>query len=195
MSEDGVRFGARYWPVQLIGAGLAVLAAIAVTFSPDHSPAYGLSVFAGYALLSGAVTIASASRTDRTRFATGLTVVQGIVSVVVGAVGLSVLVFGEASLLALVLAVVIWAVPVGAAELVIGLRRSEASAASRDQIFVGAATVLLAVIALVGMGDSVFVVGWFGAYAAIVGVYLGIAAFSLKWDAARTSTEQNPVGS
>lgn len=184
MSQDSARFAARYWLVQLLGAVVALAAGVVVTFSSDHSPSFGLAVFAGYALVSGAVTASTAFRAERSRLATALTVVQGVTGVGTGLAALLILVLGASSLTALVSVLVVWAVPNAAADLIIGLRRSEASPASRDHVLLGIATALLAGVALLGLSDSVLVVGAFGAYAAIIGVYLAIAAFTLRWDAA-----------
>jgi hypothetical protein len=46
--------------LQLARAALAALAAIMVTFSPDHSAAIGTSVFSGFAITTGIVLVAAA---------------------------------------------------------------------------------------------------------------------------------------
>ena len=97
----------------------------------------------------------------------------------------------------------------GALELVGGivLRRS---AEARDRIFVGGVTALTAIAVLLIPADynqvisipdkvvppltaSVIVVGLFGAYCAIVAVYLVIAGLSAKWapDETPATTEKN----
>ncbi len=87
----------------------------------------------------------------------------------------------------------------GALELVTGLRT--AGPQRRDRLFLGALTLVLAVVVLVippgfsvptagvdgstgVLTASTIVVGVLGAYLAIIGIYLGIAAFTLKWAAA-----------
>jgi uncharacterized membrane protein HdeD (DUF308 family) len=190
MSQDSARFAARYWLVQLLGAVIALIAGVVVTFSPDHSPSFGLSVFAGYALVSGGVIAGTAFRAERSRFATAVTVAQGLIGVGTGLAALLILVLGASSIVTLVAVLVVWALPNAAADLTLGLRRSEASPASRDHVVIGVAAGLLAVVALLGLTDSVLVVGAFGAFAAIVGVYLAIAAFTLRWDSAPESTRK-----
>ena len=53
--------------------------------------------------------------------------------------------------------------------------------AGRDWLVTGAMTAVLAVIFLLIPADVVLAVGLFGAYAVVIGVYLGIGAFTLKW--------------
>ena len=59
-----------------------------------------------------------------------------------------------------------------------------AVAAARDWIAVGALTALLAIVFLLLPPDAVTAVGLLGGYLVIVGVYLIIGGFSLKWAAA-----------
>ncbi|BDI24186.1 hypothetical protein [Herbiconiux sp. L3-i23] len=183
MSDDSARFRARYWPVPLLRAAIAAVAAIVVTFSSDHSPVFGLAVFGLFACAHG-IALASTSRLGRrSTIGTILTVVQGVVSFAFGLA--AVLAFAQAAPLAsLAVLVVLWAVATGGLELAIGLRKADHGPASRDHLVVGVATLLLGGVYLLGRDDAIFLVGSFGAYAAIVAVYLGIAAFTLKWDTA-----------
>ncbi|KIP51411.1 DUF308 domain-containing protein [Leucobacter komagatae] len=50
----------------------------------------------------------------------------------------------------------------------------------QDSTLVGAAGLLLALTVLLSRGDLVAVIGFFGAYAVIAGVFLGIAAFDTR---------------
>jgi hypothetical protein len=125
--------------------------------------------------------------------------IQGIVSFAAGLVAL----LGMNGGLPVLLSVVaVWGIITGFLELFAGIRQRRIRAAARDWIFIGALTVLLAVVALVippgysqhynAPGDggsrvlntSVMIVGAIGVYAAIVAVYLAIAGFSLRWGAA-----------
>lgn len=58
----------------------------------------------------------------------------------------------------------------------------------QDAALVGAAGVLLAVTVLLARGDLVAVIGFFGAYAIITGVFLGIASFDT-----RTAADADPL--
>ena len=54
--------------LQLARAAFAAIAAIMVTFSPDHSSAVGLAVFSGFAIATGIVfAVAVSARFYRTR--------------------------------------------------------------------------------------------------------------------------------
>ena len=87
----------------------------------------------------------------------------------------------------LLLALGAYGVFAGAYEVVWGLRHRGLSPLARDGITVGAGTVILALI-LVAVGDSVSAVGFFGAYAVIVGVYHALAAASAR--PARTTASE-----
>ncbi|MEJ1230828.1 MAG: hypothetical protein WDM88_09850 [Galbitalea sp.] len=131
---------------------------------------------------------------DRTIF-----LLQAIVSIGAGAAAL---IGVNGGLPVLIVVVALWGVVTGFLELYAGIRSRRARAAARDWIFIGAVTVLLAVVALVippgyvqhytAPGDggsrvlnaSVMIVGALGIYGAVVAVYLAIAGFSLRWGAA-----------
>ncbi len=189
--------------VQLIRAIVAAIAALMITFSSDHSASYGLAVFSGFAIATALVLGFAAwmayPRGRRWPVAT-LAVVTAIAGMASGVpVWRTTPVF-----FAIVIA---WAAVAGLIELLTGWRERRLLAAegapdlqrrseARDAVTVGVIGLLLAVaIALVSPAFSldyfiddadqwftltgiVIAVGIFGAYAAIVAVYLGIAAFS-----------------
>ncbi len=175
------------WYLPVARAVPALVLAGVVTFTTDHSPPIGYVTFGLYGVVTGAVLIAAAVRgVDR-----GFGLAQGGVTLVAGIVALAVTSGGLPFLISLVTG---WAVITGFLELVLGLR----AGLSRDRIFVGALTVLLATgLLLVPPGleqplggieavdgvltASVVVVGLLGAYWAILGVYLVIAGLSIKW--------------
>lgn len=179
--------------LQMARAALAAIAAIMITFSPDHSAAVGMPIFGGFAmatsivLLVAAWLVATPGRRWQPILLGALTLAAGLIS----------------SLPALhtttgfFVTVLIWAAAVGVAELVMGIvdRRADIEGA-RDAIFTGALGLLLAVgllltnpayrldyfIAEAGRSFTLtgitIGVGLFGFYTAIVAVHLGIAAFS-----------------
>ena len=206
--------------VQLARAAFAALAAIMITFSPDHSALVGMSVFSGFAVATGLVLLLSVWLV----YPTGLRWPAGVLgglSLVAGMVGG----LGPLRTVTGFFAVVIaWAVLTGLVELISGIRGlrgprlrrdiapgvADARPAvadtgrrsdSRDAVVVGALGLLLAAgLAIVPAGYSLqytieeahqtftltgitIGVGIFGAYAAIVAVYLGIAGFSPRKDA------------
>jgi uncharacterized membrane protein HdeD (DUF308 family) len=182
--------------LQLARAVFAALAAVMITFSPDHSAPVGLSVFSGFAIATALVTLLSAWLVypkDRRwpAVVTGvLTLLAGMASGVVG--------WRSTTLFFVV--VIAWALATGFFELLSGaLGRRHATlprGEARDAILVGVLTIVLGIGLLCvpgGYALNYYIadagqtftltgitigVGVFGGYAAIVAVYLGIAAFS-----------------
>lgn len=201
--------------VQLARAAFAALAAIMITFSPDHSAPVGLAVFSGFAIATGFIwflavwLVYPAGRRWPATLLGILTLLAGM------ATGIGVWRTNEGFFIA----VIAWAVATGVVELVAGWRglrpaavrpeeerfaappmpRSEA----RDAVTIGILTLVLAVgLALVQPGYALdyyiedahqgftltgitIGVGIFGGYAAIVAVYLAIAGFSPRAQPAR----------
>lgn len=188
--------------VQLARAAFAAIAAIMVTFTPDHSAAIGLSIFSGFALASGLVLIAAGwfVYSVDTRWPS---VVLGTLSVIAGLAG------GIAQLRSITMFFVIviaWALLTGLVETITGARGLRAARGlpktdaarteSRDGLTVGILTIALGLGLLlvptqyalqytIEDADATFTltgiiigVGIFGGYAAIVAVYLAIAGFS-----------------
>ncbi|TDN91096.1 hypothetical protein EV279_0594 [Microbacterium sp. BK668] len=187
--------------MQLARAVFAALAAAMITFSPDHSAAVGMSVFSGWAIATSLVFFVSiwlvypaGSRWP--------SVLLGIVTVIAGMVG-GVTAWRTTAVFFAV--VIVWAILAGLVETVAGARARRAlrdtddigaRGEARDALTVGIVTVLLGLgmlfvptqyaldyyiedagrsFTLTGITIGV---GIFGAYAAIVAVYLAIAAFS-----------------
>lgn len=189
MPAPAPTFTARH--VQLARAGFAALAAVMITFSQDHSAELGLAVFSGFAIAQALVLLLAAwlVATSGTRWHY---VLLGAISLVAGmASGIPTL--RSATMFFVVL--IVWAALSGLVELLAGIRsRRPGDSAGRDMMTVGIATLLLAVaLLIIPQTYSVFYtvendtfeltgiilgVGMFGAYAAIVAVYLAIAGFS-----------------
>ncbi|MCU1412212.1 MAG: hypothetical protein JWR04_2919 [Rhodoglobus sp.] len=171
-----------------------MLAAV-ITFSSDHSAPLGLVTFGIYAVVVGAVLTASALRLGSKGVVRSVTFAQGILSILAGIVSLAI---PSAGLPFFVFLLTAFAAITGFLELYLGLRSRGRSSSSRDWVFVGALTALLAIVVLLvppGFSQSftgpdevqrvltasVIVVGTLGAYWAILGVYLVIAGLSLRW--------------
>lgn len=185
------------WYVPLARAVPALALAAVITFSSDHSAPLGLVTFGIYGVLAGAVLVASALRATAKGVVRSVTFAQGILSIAAGIVALA---LPAAGLPFFVFLLTTFAAITGFLELYLGLRSRGRSASSRDWVFVGAVTALLAIAVLLvppgyaqpftGPNDfqgvltaSVMVVGILGAYWAIVGIYLVIGALSLRWAA------------
>jgi uncharacterized membrane protein HdeD (DUF308 family) len=194
-SSPSVRtFAVRH--LQMARAVFAALAAIMITFSPDHSAAVGLSVFSGFAIATALVLLVAAwlvYPADHRWPA----VVLGVLTLIAGMVGG---IAGWRSTTLFFVIVIAWAIATGFFELLSGVlaRRSgsEPRADARDAIVVGAITIVLGLGLLLvpgGYALNYYIdeahqtftltgiaigVGIFGGYAAVIAVYLGIAAFS-----------------
>ncbi len=189
--------------VQLGRAVLAAIAAAMITFSADHSAAFGLAVFSGFTITTALVLAFAAWMS----YPTGRKWPAGSLALFGALAGMAsgVPIWRTTPLFFVVL--ICWALLTGIIETIAGWReRAELKregiddpdrrAQARDTLTVGIATlVLAAALALVPVGYRLrfFIaeagrtftltgitigVGVFGFYVAIVAVFLGIAAFS-----------------
>ena len=165
-----------------------------ITFTADHSAPLGLLTFGLYGVVVGAVLIASALRLGSQGVVRTVTFAQGILTALAGIVSLA---LPGAGLPFFVFLLTTFAAITGFLELYLGLRSRGKSASSRDWVFVGALTAVLAIVVLLVppgytqtytvdtfegvLTASTVVVGALGAYWAIIGVYLVIAGLSLRW--------------
>ncbi|WP_341953265.1 DUF308 domain-containing protein [Salinibacterium sp. TMP30] len=183
------------WYVPLARAIPALALAIVVTFSADHSARLGLVTLASFTLVAGAVLVTASVISPHKGVSRNLWITQGVVTVATAIAAFVATGGGQAYFVFLLTA---FAAITGFIELYLGLRSRGRDASSRDWVFVGALTALLALIVLLvppgfsqpytgpdgidrELTASIVVVGLLGAYWAILGVYLVIAAFSLKW--------------
>ncbi|HEX5857756.1 MAG TPA: acyl-CoA synthetase [Microbacterium sp.] len=217
-SAAPARFAAHH--VQLLRAAFAAIAAVMITFSPDHSAAVGLSVFSGFAIATGLVW-ALAAWLVHPAGSRWLPITMAALNIVAGMAGGIVTLRSTALFFVVVIA---WALATGLVEAIAGWRslrriralgaaateddaaapadaRPDAARAARDGLTVGVFGVLLGIGLLLVPGGYVLdyyipdagqtftltgiaiAVGVFGAYAAIVAVYLAIAGFSPRRDA------------
>lgn len=182
------------WYAPLARAVIALVLAGVVTFTADHSASLGLTTFGIFGVVSGAIITAFALRASPGTART-LQITQGGVTLVAGVASLA---LTNAGLPYFVLLLTAFAVVTGFLELYLGLRSRRTAGSARDRIFAGGLTVLLAIVVLLvppgfvqtfegpdgvvrELTASVIVVGTLGAYWAILGIYLVIAALSLKW--------------
>lgn len=191
------RFALRH--VQLARAGIAAIAAVMVTFSPDHSASVGLAVFSGFAIVTGLIELIAAWLTYRPgRRAVPL--LLGVLSIVAGMLA-GVVAWRSTTLFFSV--VIGWALATGLIETIWALRERRSPALrseARDSLVTGTATIFLGLGLLLVPAQYVLnysitnpttqandeftltgitiAVGIFGAYAAIIAVFLAIAGFS-----------------
>ncbi|HEV7622677.1 MAG TPA: hypothetical protein VGO26_00960 [Amnibacterium sp.] len=151
--------------------------AVVVTFSADHTPPFGLAVFGVFAVVQGTVIAAGVRGFAVSRVGRLLVLLRGALLVVVGA--LSVSLVGGGGVGALLAVEIAGFLGAGALEVLSGLRRVDASPASRDLVTVGGLELLVGLMLAILLPDSIFAVGVLSAWGAIVAVYLGIAAVSI----------------
>ena len=192
-----------HWGLPLSRAVAAIAVAAAITFIPNHSAAFGLLAFGIVGVCWGLVLvgwwIATRAGGSRTGVARAIMVTIGVISL---AAGVAALVVPSGGLAYLVFLIAAYAAFAGGLELYLGLRsrrKGAMDASAGDWLFVGGFTVLLAIVVLVVPPDlaqgftgpdgvartltsAVVVVGVFGAYLAVLGVFLTIASLSLRTD-------------
>lgn len=179
--------------LQLARALFAALAAVMITFSPDHSAALGLSVFSGFALATGLVFALSAWLV----FSRGERLFPVLLAVVALVAGMAASIGAWRSTAAFFAIVIGWAIVSGLIELGGAVRDRKAGrpAGARDGVLIGILTLVLGAAlflpnqqyaldySITGAGSFTLTgitiaVGLFGGYAAVIAVFLAIAGFS-----------------
>ncbi|MDI2099099.1 DUF308 domain-containing protein [Ruicaihuangia caeni] len=171
---------------------VAVIAALIITFSQDHSSRVGLLVFGGFAVLTAlalVIELRGTASVERT--------ILAIMAAVGAAAGVAALALTGAGLPMFLFTVAVWAAITGFAELYLWMRARGRDPIARDRLLIGGLTALLAIVMVLLPPDldqhfqgtegvsgvltaPVVAVGVFGAYAAVAGVFQLIAAFPVK---------------
>lgn len=196
----------QYWPVQLARAVPALVVGLIITFSADHSSAFGLIVFGAFAVTTGVIIGWGARRIVKRV----VLLVQAIVAVLAG---VGALVFNATGAGTLFLIVISFAAVTGFLELYQGLKTRGRDPMARDWVTAGVLTALLAIAVFLVPADyaapwnvvgkdgtatgiltsEIVVVGIIGAYAILLGVYLVIAGLSARWVARDEMMTTTPV--
>ncbi len=170
------------WLAPVARAVPALVVGLAITFIADHSALLGLVMLAVFGLGSALVLVATSARLVSSEPLRSLHRALAAVSALAGVLAATAAAMFGSTLPVLLLLVGGYAVLAGALELVWGIRHRDRSPLARDAMIVGVGTLALAVVfALVA--DPVSAVGFFGAYAVVLGVFLIIAGLSLRWSA------------
>lgn len=175
---QGTSWVVGYYVVSFVRSITLLAVGLAIAFTAGHTAQFGLIAFGVMALVSSVTLGILAVGLDSSTRARGLHIWQSLVSLVVGALAVGLSTTGT---LFLLWAIVLWSLLVGVAEAFSGWRLPAGSALRQDWIVQGVMTVLLALVVLSQSADSVAVVGFVGAWAIIMGVYLAIAGFSARW--------------
>ena len=189
--------------VQLARAVFAAIAALMITFSADHSASVGLAAFSGFALVSGVIYVLAAWLSSPA----GWRWPYVLMAVVAGLTGMAAGIPAWRTTPLFFVVVIVWGALTGVIELIAGIRARRqvrsgalsvdhpAAEGARDAMLLGSLGLLLAgallcvptsyalnyTIAHAGsftLTGITLAVGIFGAYAAIVAVFLGIAGLS-----------------
>lgn len=175
-----------YWGVPVARAIPFIVTAFVITFTSNHSSQVGLLAYGVFAIVSGAIVGVLSWRTVSEKSVRVNFVIQGVSGLVFGAVALG---FNGGGLGFFLFCATMNSAICGFLELYAGLRTTK-HPSSRDWSIVGALTVLFALVLIFFPTDPVFAVGIFGAYAAVIGLFLIIAGLSLRW-----GTQAVPAGS
>lgn len=184
-SEPFVDLTKGVWWWFLIRGILAVAFGIIALVNPGSAILAFAIVFGAYAVVEGVVTAVQAVRGRNELKSWGWLLVQGILSVIAGAVAFIVPgLVGVLGALVLLWTIVIWNIMHGAAGL-----RSAAGAASGSAKTVGIVAgiltilfgILLGVLIIVTPGAALLGLVWLvGIYAIVFGIMLSIAAFQVR---------------
>ncbi len=182
-----------HWTLPAARAIPALLIAAVITFSPNHSASFGLTVFAVFALADAALLFTLVRRTVPDRTLRRLLLVRAALTAAVGVAALAFVGAGPAALLFLISA---WAGVVALIELTAAVRTARRVDGAKDLYITGAASAVLAIVALALPADlnqvvqgtqgggvltsSIIGVGVLGAWAAVTGLFLAIGGLSLK---------------
>lgn len=182
--------GERYWTVPITRAVIAAVPAAVITFNRDHSAEFGLLAFGAFALASGVLLAVLSALTLTDARARRLFLIQGIVSILAGALALA---FHAGGLGFFLYLVSVWGAVTGFLELYSGSRVRRRLLVAKDWMLVGALTAALALLFLLLPPNAVVSVGLLGAYLAVLCMYLVIAGLSLKWAKTDASASVAPV--
>ncbi|MGK9219781.1 MULTISPECIES: acyl-CoA synthetase [unclassified Microbacterium] len=195
--------------VQLLRALIAALAALMVTFSPDHSAAVGLSVFSGWAIATAVVLGLGTWMVTPA----GQRVLPALLAFAHLFAGMAAGITSLRGPALYFVVIPVWALVAGALETGLGVaqRRRGERVIARDTLTIGVLTLVIgAATLLVPSGyaldyfiedagrtftltGEIIAVGLFGGYAAIVAVFLAIAGFSPASPSAASAETAAPI--
>jgi uncharacterized membrane protein HdeD (DUF308 family) len=170
------------WLAPVLRAVPAIAVGLAITFITDHSAMLGLIMLAIFGLGSAVVLLATSLRLESVEPLRSLHRGLAIVAALAGLLAAAAAAALGSALPVLLLLIGGYAVLAGAFELVWGIRHRDRSPLARDGVVIGVGTLALAVV-LALVADPVSAVGFFGAYAVMLGIFLIIAGLSVRWSA------------
>lgn len=197
------------WKSMLFRALPALIGAIVITFTQEHTARFGFIVFGAVALWSG-VIVGFEAIGIKGHPLRGFVFTRSILGALVGGYSLFMGTGGHdwATVRNFIWTVAIWAIVTGAIELVAGLIFRKRSMYRNEIVLSGAITMLLGVIVAFvppeldadyggieniqgSLTAEVQAIGFVGAYFAVLGVLLVIEAFTLRSALRRREVEEN----
>ncbi|KKI21042.1 hypothetical protein XM48_06445 [Leucobacter sp. Ag1] len=167
--------------VRFVRASVLLVIGFAIAFSATlhEQAAFDRWLVVAALVVLGAVWACEAAA-SRQNPALARTAVLQSGTAIAAALVLAVLPFADQTL-AMSLVVTAWAILVALLQLTTVLRGTQTRAAGLPAVLLSA---LLAVVVLLSRDDAVAVIGFFGGYAVVCGVFLGISAFDSRGAAA-----------
>lgn len=186
--SDSALLRGNFWFAPVVRGVLALAATVAITFSQDHSAEVGLWVFGFWAVLSSLAYGIIAVPNTLDRGIRSLWLVAAVATALAGVLAL----FVDASSSFFIYLVSVWAAITAIVEIFAGLRARGRTLVARDWTVTGVFTAILAIVFALMPLDTVTAVGLLGGYLAVIGVYLLIGGFSLKWAAPAPRADAAP---
>lgn len=168
------------WLAPVLRALPAIVVGLSITFTADHSAQLGLVMLAVFGLGSAVALFGTSLGMTPAEPLRGLHRGLALIAALAGVLALVAALGQGGALPVLLLLIGGYAVLAGALELVWGIRHRGLSPLARDGVIVGAGTLALAVIVAL-VADPVSAVGFLGAYGIVLGIFLMIAGFSLRF--------------
>jgi uncharacterized membrane protein HdeD (DUF308 family) len=166
---------ARYWWVFILRGVLAIAFGVVAFISPPTTIAVLVFFFGVWALVDGAFHIAGAIRDRSQNRSFWLAVLEGIVSIIAGALALAFPVLAAASLLLLISA---WSIITGVIEIVMAIRLREQMTGELWLAIAGVLSIVFGVLLFLFPTTGAITIVWIiGAFA----IAFGISMIALGW--------------
>jgi uncharacterized membrane protein HdeD (DUF308 family) len=169
---------ARWWWTFILRGVLAILFGIIAFVSPPTTIAVLVLLFGAWALVDGVFHIAGAIQ-ERTRDRQWwLSVLEGIVSIIVGATAL---VFPDIAAASILLLISAWAIVTGAVEVVMAIRLREQITGELWLAIAGILSIVFGVLLFLYPQSGAITIVWIiGAYAIVFGIAMIVLGWRLR---------------
>jgi uncharacterized membrane protein HdeD (DUF308 family) len=183
---------ARNWWSLVIRGVLGILVGILTFVWPGITLAELVFLFAGYALVDGAVSLTGALRAVAAHERWGALLVEGIVGI---AAAVITVMWPAITALSLVWVIAAWAIITGIVEIAAAVRLRRHVSGEWLLALSGIASTLFGVVAaVVPLAGALVIALWFGAYALIFGVILVALGFRMRsWEKGYSSGGRIPA--